>query len=34
MDYKNIIINSQNELDFFNNFKKLKIKFNDLLLNI
>ena len=34
MDYKNIIINSQNELDFFNNFKKLKITFNNLLLNI
>jgi hypothetical protein len=34
MDYKNIIINSQNELDFFNNFKNIKITFNDLLLNI
>ena len=34
MDYKNIIINSKNELDFFNNFKNINSTFNNLLLNI
>jgi len=34
MDFKDLIINSKNELDFYNNFKNNNFKFNDLLLNI
>jgi len=34
MNYSDIIISSKNEFNFYDKFKKLNIKFNDLLINI